>query len=54
MLLFTVIVQADMTADRVAKDNGWERIIFPALGNKHRKATGPIRNEQMKVNLNTL
>lgn len=38
---------ADLTADRVARDKGWERRIFPALWNKHGKAAGPIRNQQM-------
>jgi hypothetical protein len=40
---------ADLTADKVAENNGWERLAFPADWNKHGKASGPIRNEHMIV-----
>lgn len=40
---------ADLTADKVAKDNGWDCLLFPPEWNKHGKAAGVIRNEEMIV-----
>lgn len=38
---------ADKLGERYAEDNGHEIMHFPAEWNKHGKAAGPIRNEEM-------
>jgi hypothetical protein len=38
---------ADLTAAKVAEDNGWDCEIFSPEWDKHGKAAGPIRNEEM-------
>jgi hypothetical protein len=41
---------ADKLGERYAKENGHEFKLFPADWDKHGKAAGPIRNEEMAKN----
>lgn len=38
---------ADTMAGKIAKELGWQVEEYPADWNKHGKAAGPIRNQQM-------